>query len=404
MIQRPLYMDRIRPFIGNELIKVLTGIRRSGKSVMLDLVRNELLASGISPGNIISYNFEQMKNIRLCNASALYEELQTKIAALPGKTYLFFDEIQEVDSWEKCINSCRTDFDCDIYITGSNARLLSGELASYLAGRYTEFEIFPFSFREYLSSVRQKRPDVSEAAAFKKFLADGGMPFTLNLNGNSDACLQYLKDVYNSVVLKDVVRRNNIRDVDLLERLITYMLSGVGHAFSATSLSKYLKSENRKISHETLLNYVKACTDAFLLYKIRREDLRGKQILSINEKYYAADHGLREAVYGNGTRDIDQVLENIVCMELLRRNYGVTVGKNGGREIDFVATRGKDKIYVQVSYLLATEETRQREFGAFEGIADNFPKYVVSMDDVDFSRDGIRHRNIRAFLLADDFG
>ena len=229
------------------------------------------------------------------------------------------------------------------------------------------------------------------------------MPFLANLHGDRSASLQYLRDVYSSVILKDVVKRNNIRDVDLLERIITYVLANVGHTFSARSISNYFKSENRKVAPETVLNYIKACCDAYLFFKLSREDIAGKKILAVNEKYYIVDHGLREAVYGGNTRDMDQLLENIVCVELIRRGYAVTIGKAGEKEVDFVAQRGNDKLYVQVAYLLESPETIKREFSAYAGIRDNYPKYVVSMDEFDMSRDGIKHRNIRDFLLAEEW-
>jgi hypothetical protein len=403
MIKRERYMQRIRPFIGNELIKVLTGIRRSGKSVMLDLIKDELREQGISDTQFITFNFESLANAKYCSAGSLYEELVKRISAISGKTYLFFDEIQEVADWEKCINSARVDFNCDIYITGSNAKLLSGELATYLGGRYVEFVIYPFSFEEYLECRRQEEAQLVPAEEFKNYIALGGMPFLINLQGDRDASLQYLRDVYSSVILKDVVKRNNIRDVDLLERIITYVLANVGHTFSARSISNYFKSENRKVAPETVLNYIKACCDAYLFFKLSREDIVGKKILSVNEKYYVVDHGLREAVYGGNTRDMDQLLENIVCMELIRRGYFVTVGKAGEKEVDFVAQRGNDKIYIQAAYLLGAKETVEREFGAYAGVRDNYPKYIVSMDEFDMSRDGIKHRNIRDFLLADEW-
>ena len=401
MIKRERYMQRIRPFIGNEIIKVLTGIRRSGKSVMLELIKDELREKGISDTQFISFNFESLANEKYCTANALYEELTKRIAGISGKSYLFFDEIQEVYEWEKCINSARVDFDCDIYITGSNSKLLSGELATYLGGRYVEFVIYPFSFEEYLDCKQQEQGQVSVADEFKNYIDLGGMPFLTNLHGDRTASLQYLRDVYNSVILKDVVKRNSIRDVDLLERIITYVLANVGHMFSARSLSNYLKSENRKVAPETILNYIKACCDAYLFFKLGREDISGKKILSVNEKYYIVDHGIREAVYGGNTRDMDQLLENIVCMELIRRGYKVTVGKAGEKEVDFVAQRGNEKVYVQVTYLLSSPETIQREFGNYDSIRDNYPKYVLSLDDYDMSRDGIKHLNIREFLLAE---
>lgn len=394
-------MKRIRPFINTELIKVFTGIRRSGKSVMLELVKNELKKSGVSDKNFLCINFEQFSNSELLDAKVLHKRIVEFQKSADGKIYLFFDEIQEVDGWEKCINSCRVDFDCDIYITGSNAKLLSGELATYLAGRYVEFVIYPFSFAEFLEMNRQKNSQIDKSACFTAFLKTGGMPFLANFLGDDSAKNQYLMDIYNSVVLKDVVKRNNIRDVDTLERIIAYAFSNIGHIFSATSLSKYFKSEKRNISHDTILNYLKFCADAFLIYKISRYDLEGKKVLTVNEKYYCADHGLREAVFGKNTQNIDQILENIVCLELLRRNFKVFVGKKGDAEIDFIAERNGVKIYVQVAYLLASEETVKREFSVYDSIKDNFPKYVVSMDEFDFSRNGIIHRNIRDFLLEE---
>ena len=394
-------MQRIRPFINTDLIKVFTGIRRAGKSVMLELVKNELKESGIGEENFLCINFEQFSNSQFLDVESLYKKITDFQKNTKGKIYLFFDEIQEVDGWEKCINSCRIDFDCDIYITGSNAKLLSGELATYLAGRYVEFVIYPFSFAEFFEMNLIKNPNADKATCFMQFLKTGGMPFLSNFPGDDSAKSQYLIDIYNSVVLKDVVKRNNIRDVDTLERIVAYAFSNIGHIFSATSLSKYFKSENRKISHDTILNYLKFCSDAFLFYKINRYDLEGKKIVTVNEKYYCADHGLREALFGKNIQNIDQVLENIVCLELLRRNYKVYVGKKGDLEIDFIAEKQGKKIYIQVAYLLANDETIKREFSVFNSVKDSYPKYVVSMDDLDFSQNGIIHKNIKEFLLME---
>ncbi len=394
-------MQRIRPFINTDLIKVFTGIRRAGKSVMLELVKNELKESGIGEENFLCINFEQFSNSQFLDVESLYKKITNFQKNTKGKIYLFFDEIQEVDGWEKCINSCRIDFDCDIYITGSNAKLLSGELATYLAGRYVEFVIYPFSFAEFFEMNLIKNPNVDKATCFMQFLKTGGMPFLSNFPDDDSAKSQYLIDIYNSVVLKDVVKRNNIRDVDTLERIVAYAFSNIGHIFSATSLSKYFKSENRKISHDTILNYLKFCSDAFLFYKINRYDLEGKKIVTVNEKYYCADHGLREALFGKNIQNIDQVLENIVCLELLRRNYKVYVGKKGDLEIDFIAEKQGKKIYIQVAYLLANDETIKREFSVYNFVKDSYPKYVVSMDDLDFSQNGIIHKNIKDFLLME---
>ena len=403
MIKRELYMKRIRPFIGTDLIKVMTGIRRCGKSVMLELIKQELQENGINQAQFISINFENMNYAHLQTAKALHDEITKRAAGIDGKVYLFFDEIQEVEDWEKCINSFRVALDCDIYITGSNAKLLSGELATYLGGRYVEFIIYPFSFAEFLELYKPLASDESIAKCFQKYLLAGGMPYLANIMYEDGPSKQYLQDLFNSVQLKDIVKRNKIRDVDLLERIITYVMANVGNTFSATSVAKFLKSERRTVAPETIMNYIKYCCEAYLLYQVKREDLQGKQILASNEKYYLADHGIREAVFGGNMRQINLTLENIVYLELIRRGYTVTVGKYGEKEIDFICNKQEDKLYVQVTYLLASEETIQREFGVYNSIQDNFPKYVVSMDELDMSQNGIRHYNIRDFLLAEEW-
>lgn len=403
MIKRELYMKRIRPFIGSDLIKVMTGIRRCGKSVMLELIKQELIESGVNPIQFISINFEDLSYSHLQTAKSLHDEITNRAKDIDGKVYLFFDEIQEVKDWEKCINSFRVSLDCDIYITGSNAKLLSGELATYLGGRYVEFVIYPFSFGEFIELYRPINPDVSIQQCFQKYLITGGMPYLANIRYADEPSKQYLHDLFNSVQLKDIVKRNKIRDVDLLERIIAYVIANVGTTFSARSLTKFLKSEQRTVASETILNYIKYCCDAYLFYQVKRVDLQGKQILSTNEKYYIADHGIREAVFGGNMRDINLILENIVYLELLRRGYKVTVGKTGEKEIDFVCDKRGDKLYVQVTYLLASEDTIKREFGAYDTIRDNFPKYVVSLDEFDMSRNGIKHQNIRDFLLAEQW-
>lgn len=403
MIKREMYMSRIRPFIGTDLIKVMTGIRRCGKSVMLELIKEELKETGISPAQFISINFEDMNYEYLKTAKALHEEITKLASSIDGKVYLFFDEIQEVKDWEKCINSFRVSLDCDIYVTGSNARLLSGELATYLGGRYVEFVIYPFSFSEFMELYKTIAPEEPMQKCFQKYLITGGMPYLANIMYSLVPARQYLKDLFNSVQLKDILKRKKIRDVDLLERIIAYTMANIGTTFSATSLSKFLKNEQRSVASETILNYIKYCCEAYLFYQVKREDLQGKQILSSNEKYYIADHGIREAVFGGNMKDINLILENIVYLELLRRGYSVNVGRYGDKEIDFVCHKQDEKLYVQVTYLLASEETVQREFGVYDNIRDNFPKYVVSLDEFDMSRNGIKHCNIRDFLLAKEW-
>ncbi|MDO4677179.1 MAG: ATP-binding protein [Eubacteriales bacterium] len=403
MIKREIYMKRIRPFIGTDLIKVITGIRRCGKSVMLELIKQELIESGTNPAQFISINFEDMNYAHLQTAKALHKEITKKASDINGKVYLFFDEIQEVKDWEKCINSFRVSLDCDIYITGSNAKLLSGELATYLGGRYVEFVIYPFSFAEFIELYKTVTPDESIQKCFQKYLLVGGMPYLANIRYADEPSKQYLHDLFSSVQLKDILKRNKIRDVDLLERIIAYVMANVGNTFSAASLARFLKSEQRTVAPETLLNYIKYCCNAYLFYQVKREDLQGKQILASNEKYYIADHGIREAVFGGNMKQINLTLENIVYLELLRRGYVVTVGRIGDKEIDFVCHKRDEKLYVQVTYLLASDETIQREFGVYDNIRDNFPKYVVSLDEFDMSRNGIKHRNIRDFLLAEEW-
>lgn len=401
MIKREKYIQKIRPFINKDLIKVLTGMRRSGKSVMLDLIKEELLSSEVDPSQFISINFENMNYTHLCDAESLHNEIIKLSASIKGKTYLFFDEIQEVKNWEKCINSLRVELDCDIYITGSNANLLSSELATYLAGRYVEFVIYPFSFSEFIELYNTIRPGMTNQQLFNEYLMYGGMPYLANLNYNKEAVNRYLLDLFNSVELKDIVKRNKIRDIDILERILAFVTKNIGTTFSATSISKYLKNEGRSISPETILNYIKACVNAYLFYPVKRMDLRGKKVLTVNEKYYIADHGIREAVYGGNQTDIQLVLENIVYMELLRRGYTIHIGKIDNKEINFICEKQNNKIYIQVTYLLASQKTIDREFKVYDTIKDNYPKYVLSLDPFNMSQNGIIHRNIIDFLLEE---
>jgi predicted AAA+ superfamily ATPase len=399
MIKRDLYLARIRPFIDTDVVKILTGIRRCGKSVMLELIQDELSLTGVTREQCISINFEEMSQSHLLDSKSLHRYIDERIAPLQQvgkKAYLFFDEIQEVRDWEKAINSLRVKPGTDIYLTGSNSKMLSGELASHLTGRYVEFTIYPFSFKEFLVA---RNSDVSIADQFDDYLALGGMPFLPAVNFERNASRQYLQELYNSILLKDIVKKNAIRNTDQLDRVIEFALENIGKTFSANSISNYFISEKRQISTETVLNYLGYCQDAFLLYKSKRNDLKGKKILAVNEKYYCADHGLREAILGNGGKDISEILENIIYLELLRRNYRVTIGKIGDKEVDFVAEKDGAVIYIQVAYLLASEDTIKREFGVLRDIKDNYPKMVLSLDRIDMSRDGIVHQNILDFLL-----
>ncbi len=400
IISRDLYIEKIVPFLDKDIIKVLIGVRRSGKSVLLELIKKHLIQNGIDEKQFLSYNFESYQTINYRSDSDLYHEIQKRIGDSRPRHYLFLDEIQEVTRWERVVNSLRVDFDVDIYLTGSNAHLLSGELATYLAGRYVEIPVYPFSYKEFTVLAENLKLSWNKEELFQKYVVLGGMPFSGNLELEEGPTIQYMEDVYRSVLLKDVIERNKIRDVDLLERILVYIISNIGRTFSAKSISDYIKSENRKVASETIYNYLKACENACLLYKVSRQDLVGKKILKVQEKIFIVDHGLRQAVYGKNPQNIDQVLENIIFMELLRRGYRVTIGKYKDNEIDFVAEKGDMRQYYQVCYMLASESVIEREFSVLENIKDNFPKYVLSLDTFNFSRQGIEHINIKDFLLG----
>lgn len=402
MIQRELYMQKIRPFMNTQVVKVFTGIRRCGKSVLMELVQAELQQQGVVDSAILSLNFESAADSRIRNTEAVLEAVtEQKKQNSAGRLYLFFDEVQELSGWETLINSLLIDLNVDIYITGSNARMLSGELATYLAGRYVEIRVYPFSFAEVVSTLSRGVTKVNLEEAFKHYLVRGGFPFLYNYPFTNSDANQYIGDIFDSTILKDIAQRNRVRDIAQLRQLVLFFIANVGNTFSATSLVKYLKNQHRSISTETIYNYIEYSRTACLLHLVQRQDLAGKALLSTQEKIYLADHGIREALYGNNQRDINQVLENIVYIELLRRGYKVTVGKSKNVEVDFCASSASSIIYIQVCYLLASDDTVTREFSPLEAIPDNFPKYVLSMDTIDRSRNGIIHKNILDFLLGD---
>lgn len=397
MIKRTIYLNQIEPFIDKDIIKIITGIRRSGKSVLLQQIQTELVKRGKKQANFIYMNFENLQYEALLDYRELNRELVKRIGQIDGKAYLFLDEIQKVASWEKTINSLRASYDCDIYITGSNSQLLSGELATEIAGRYVEIKVYPFSFAEFLEAINSDRQNLDRD--FATYMELGGMPFLTLIYSDRQACNTYLQDIYSSVVLKDIVDRHAIRNVDLLQRITSYLSSEIGHPISATGIAKFLKNEHRTSSIDTILDYISYTCDAYLFTRVPRTHLQGKQNLKINDKYYITDHGLRQTMLDSNQQNIDQILENIVFIELLRRGYKVSVGINDKKEIDFVAQKGNDKRYYQVTYILGSQTTIEREFGAYDGIADNYPKYVLSMDKFDMSRNGIIHQNIIDFLL-----
>lgn len=397
IIKREEYIDKIKPFIDKPIIKVLIGIRRSGKSTILKQIIDSLIDDGIPHENIVWINFELSDYFKLNTIEKLEEFISSKIEDIDGKIYLFFDEIQVVPQWEKLINSYFAKGNYDIYITGSNSKLLSSEFATYLSGRYVELNIYPFSFKEYL-----KFYEISDdfKKHFYNYLDDGGMPSTFDYNGDNKKLI--IRDLYNSIVLKDIIQRNNIQNVDLLDRIIRFVMYNISQPFSANKIHKRLKQDMVNLSVNTIYNYLNFFENACFIYKVKREDLKGKKILKYDEKYYLCDLGFRQSIIGNNQRDITRVIENIVYMELLRRGYEITIGKVGDLEVDFVCKKQSKPIYIQVSYLLASEETIEREFKPLKNINNNYPKYVITMDEVNMSHDGIEHLNLIDFLLNDE--
>lgn len=405
MIERLHYLDRIIPFVDTELIKVITGVRRSGKSMMLKQVQNHLIVKGVQKEQIININFEEMRNESLLEYRALNNYLEESIENLSSKAYIFLDEIQEVASFERVINSLRASYGnmVDIYITGSNAKLLSGELATFLSGRYVQFEIYPFTLSEYIKGKRSINIGLTNQEYFNNYLIEGGMPFPIFQEFTYTDTQSYLSDIYNSIILKDIVERENIREPEILRRLLNYVLGNIGRTFSARSIVKYFKSEGINSSINTIINYLTFAQSAYAIIPLRRYDIQGKKLLQSQEKYYVVDHGLRQAIIGRNEEDIELVLENIVLLELMARGYDVYVGKSKDYEVDFVAEKkekdGLVRKYIQVSYLIATPETREREFRSLKVIEDNFEKLVLSLDPITLSSEGISHYNLIDWLL-----
>ena len=394
MVKRELYLNQIIPLIDNELIKVITGIRRCGKSYMLGLIIDELLNRGINEKNIILINFESAKYRNVKNSRELDLLIKSLIENINGKVYLFFDEIQNVDGWELSINACRVDWDCDIYITGSNSKLLSGELATYLTGRYFEVKMYPFSYKEFLDFKGVNSSD----AMFKEYVEYGGLPQIFNLRKEDK--LNNLNDIFNSILYYDILSRFKVRNVELFERLIIFLMDNTGKIFSASSICDYLKKEVQiEVAPKTIYNYINYLCQSRLINKVQRENIEGKEILKLLEKYYVTDHGFNQVYNGRNITNISRTIENIVYIELLRNGYEVNIGQSNDFEIDFIAKKDKQIVYIQVSYLLYSEETVEREFRSLLKVKDNYPKYVISMDHLDFSRDGIIHQNLLDFLI-----
>lgn len=401
MIKRRFYLDKMAKLMDTEDIKVITGVRRCGKTVLLKQIIDELKNSGIASENIIYINFESSKYKNIKNDADLDEFVFSKTKNLNGKVYLLFDEIQKVKNWEVSLNSYRVDLDCDIYITGSNSQLLSGELATLISGRYISINMLPFSFKELIQYYNEINVDIDDNQLFEHYLSYGGFPGVLNYENEEKE--KYLHDLYSTIVLNDILRKNKIKDIDLLERLMEFMISNIGQIFSANSISKYIKNERRKTSPHTIINYMDYARNAFIFYQIKREDIKQKRKLLIADKYYLVDPGFY-FIFNNSTqRNWGQLLENIVFLELIRQGYSITIGKIQDLEVDFVCKKANQIKYIQVSQSILDENTRQREFKSLEKIPDSYPKYVITMDSFDFSANGIIHLNIIDFLKAENF-
>lgn len=397
MIIREAYISQIVPLIDKNLIKVLTGVRRSGKTVLLSQIQDYLLKNGRSKSQIINISLESKKYKKFKDGDVLYEYLISACEKLNAKAYIFLDEIQVVSGWEEVVSSLLVDIDCDIYITGSNSKLLSGELATLIAGRYIQIHVYPFTLSEAKQMLEQNGKFKSDEVLFQDYLKYGGLPMRFSLEEISLEA--YLSDTYDAIVVKDIIQRNNIKDTNLLNMILAFLMDNIANPFSARSIVAALKQEGINTTVETVIAYIDYIKKAMVVYSAQRYDIKGKKLLTTNEKYYTVDLGLRNCVKASGEIDYNKLYENIVYLELLYRGYDVKVGKTDDYEIDFVAYKGSDTLYVQVCYLLASAETVEREFGNLERIKDNYPKYVISGDLPDFSRNGIKHYNIIKFLL-----
>ncbi len=397
MIIREAYISQIVPLIDKNLIKVLTGVRRSGKTVLLSQIQDYLLKNGRSKSQIINISLESKKNKKFKDGDVLYEYLISACEKLNAKAYIFLDEIQVVSGWEEVVSSLLVDIDCDIYITGSNSKLLSGELATLIAGRYIQIHVYPFTLSEAKQMLEQNGKFKSDEVLFQDYLKYGGLPMRFSLEEISLEA--YLSDTYDAIVVKDIIQRNNIKDTNLLNMILAFLMDNIANPFSARSIVAALKQEGINTTVETVIAYIDYIKKAMVVYSAQRYDIKGKKLLTTNEKYYTVDLGLRNCVKASSEIDYNKLYENIVYLELLYRGYDVKVGKTDDYEIDFVAYKGSDTLYVQVCYLLASTETVEREFGNLERIKDNYPKYVISGDLPDFSRNGIKHYNIIKFLL-----
>lgn len=399
MIDRPLYYEKIAPFIGKPFIKIISGVRRSGKSSMMLLIQQHLIEQGIRADQIISINFESMKYYDLRDSHALYAHITDAVKKIDGMVYLFFDEVQVVDRWEEAINSFLVDFPSDIYITGSNSQLLSSELSTLLTGRYIHIQMQPLSFQEMLTCRGSDLAGMTNEDLLWFYIRRGGFPAVHVAEYDERNTWEIIKNIYDSIVLWDVVQRYNIRQVDILNRVIRFIIDTIGRPISAKKISDYFKSQYRSVDINTIYSYLDAITSSYIISKVQRYDIHGKELLRTQEKYYLADPGIQHALFGYEDKHISGVLENIVYQELVRRGYAVFIGKLGDQEVDFVADSPHNRLYVQVAYRIESERTVEREFAPLLAIRDSHPKYLVTMDThYQDSIDGVRHIGLYQFL------
>lgn len=403
MIDRPLYMDKIMAYTDTPFVKILTGVRRCGKSTILKMIMERLKTERHIPDErIISCRYDSMEYVDL-TAKDMYDQLKSRLST-EGKTYLFLDEVQEIEGWERVVNSLASDFDVDLYVTGSNSRMMSSEIATYLTGRYISFRIFTLSFGEYLMFKRQYAPVSDAKTELANYVRLGGFPATHLQAYSQEEVYTIVRDIYNSTFFSDIVRRSQIRKIDQLERIVKYTFNNVGNTFSAKSIADYLKSEHHSLDNETVYNYLEKLEKAYLLHRCIRYDLQGRELLKTQEKFYLADVALRYSVLGYDADSVAASLENIVYLELCRRGYTVNVGKTDGGEIDFVAERQNERLYVQVTQEIRSERTAKREYERLLEIRDNYPKYVLTTDAfAGGNYQGIHTMHIADFLLSTEY-
>ncbi len=402
MVFRENYVKKIMAFTDTPFVKVLTGVRRCGKSTIMQMIMDELRKQGIPDERILSFRFDSMEYEDL-TAKQLYEMLKSKLS-VTEKTYLFLDEVQEINSWEKTVNSINTDFNVDIYVTGSNSRMMSSEISTYLTGRYVSFRIFTLSFAEYLKFKEQYSHIDDTHKELVNYIKYGGFPAIHLQEYPLESAYTIVHDIYNSTVFSDIVKRNQIRKVDQLERVVKFVFDNVGKTFSAKSISDYIKSQHRTIDNETVYNYLEKLESAYILHRCSRYDIQGKELLKTQEKFYLADSSFKYSILGYNDESIASMLENVVYLELLRRGYEVYIGKTLQGEIDFIATRQNKKLYIQITREIKSEKTEKREYDRLLEINDNYPKYMLRTDDfADGNHQGIKTMHVADFLLSNEY-